>query len=103
MKKILLCKPRVLLSDKKFWKYTKYCFKENAKILFKNSTIQDLVLKGMVKLFQQVPPFKKILEFQNQKRDYEICTKRKFRKKHKPMMKTHKVNFINKKTNKEQF
>ena len=35
----------------------------------------------MLKLFLQVPPFKKILDFQNQKRDYEICTKGKFQTK----------------------
>ena len=34
----------------------------------------------MLELFLKVPPLKK-LEFQNQKKDYEICTKRKFRTK----------------------
>ena len=33
----------------------------------------------MLELFLKVPPLKKILEFQNQKNDYEICTNRKFR------------------------
>ena len=36
--------------------YTKYCFKENAKILSKKPTIQDLVLKRMLELFLAVPP-----------------------------------------------
>ena len=40
----------------------------------------NLVLKRMLELFLKVPPLKK-LEFQNQKKDYEICTKRKFRTK----------------------
>ena len=44
--------------------YTKYCFKENAKILSKNSTTQDLVLNIMLELFLTVPPLKKILQFQ---------------------------------------
>ena len=34
----------------------------------------DLVLKEMLELFLKVPPLKEILEFQNQKKDYEICT-----------------------------
>ena len=33
----------------------------------------------------------------------KFVPKENFEKKIKPMMKTHKVNFINKKTNKEQF
>ena len=37
----------------------------------------NLVLKRMLELFLKVPPLKK-LEFQNKKKDYEICTKRKF-------------------------
>ena len=41
---------------------------------------ENLVLKRMLELFLKVPPLKK-LEFQNQKKDYEICTKRKFRTK----------------------
>ena len=45
------------------------------KILSKNSKIY-IVLKRMLELFLKVPPLKK-LEFQNQKKDYEICTKRK--------------------------
>ena len=40
----------------------------------------NLVLKRMLELFLKVPQVKKILELQNQKRDYEIFTKRKFRK-----------------------
>ena len=43
--------------------YNKYCFKENAKIFSKNSTTQDLGLKGMLELFLTVPPLKKILPF----------------------------------------
>ena len=41
----------------------------------------NLVLKRMLELFLKVPPLKKILEFQNQKKDYETCTKTKFRTK----------------------
>ena len=41
----------------------------------------NLVLKRMLELFLKVPPLKKILEVQNQKKDYEICTKGKFRTK----------------------
>ena len=44
--------------------YTKYCLKENAKILSKKSTTQDLALKRMLELFLAVPPLKKILQFQ---------------------------------------
>ena len=40
----------------------------------------NLVLKRMLELFLKVPPLKK-LEFQNQKKNYDICTKRKFRTK----------------------
>ena len=46
---------------------------------------ENLVLKRMLELFLKVPPLKK-LEFQNQKKDYEICTKRKFRTKIKRMI-----------------
>ena len=144
MKIILLCKPEfssatktsVFIKNTKnnhsltsdWWEYNKYCFKENAKIFSKNSTTQDLVLKGMLELFLTVPPLKKILQFQERicffflktqkttssasvwwgnskssfkenartfskssttqeiriskpKKDYEICTKRKFRTK----------------------
>ena len=38
----------------------------------------NLVLKRMLELFPKVLPLKKILEFQNQEKDYETCTKRKF-------------------------
>ena len=41
----------------------------------------NLVLERMLELFLKVSPLKKILEFQNQKKDYEICTKGKFRTK----------------------
>ena len=44
--------------------YNKYCFKENAMILSKNSTTQDLVLKRMLELFLTVLPLNKILQFQ---------------------------------------
>ena len=112
-----------------WWGYTKYCFKENVKILSKNCTTYDLVLKRMLGPFLTVSPLKKILqfqesicffflkntkqqhlkqvsdgetsnlvlkrtpelflkvtplmklEFQNQKKDYEICAKRKFQTK----------------------
>ena len=46
---------------------------------------ENLVLKRMLELFLKVPPLKK-LEFQNQKKDYEIYTKRKFRTKMKRMI-----------------
>ena len=45
----------------------------------------NLVLKRMLEHFLKVPSLKK-LEFQNHKKDYEICTKRKFRTKIKPMI-----------------
>ena len=41
----------------------------------------NLVLKRMLELFLKVPLPKKILKFQNRKKDYEIYTKRKFRTK----------------------
>ena len=41
----------------------------------------SLALKRVLKFFQKVPPLKKILEFQNQNKDYEICAKRKFQTK----------------------
>ena len=41
----------------------------------------NVVLKEMLELSLKVPQLKKILEFQNQKKAYEICTKRKFRTK----------------------
>ena len=47
-----------------WWGYNKYCFKENVKILYRNSTNQDLVLKRMLELFLTVPSLKKILKFQ---------------------------------------
>ena len=40
----------------------------------------NLVLKRMLELFLKVPLLKQ-LELQNPKKDYEICTKRKFRTK----------------------
>ena len=80
MKIIILCKPEFSSATKTsffikntksnhssasdWWEYTKYCFKENAKILSKNSTTQDLVLNIMLELFLTVPPLKKILQFQ---------------------------------------
>ena len=67
MKIILLCKPEFSSATKTsffientknnhsstsdWWEYTKYCFKENAKLLSKNSTPQDLVLKRMILTF----------------------------------------------------
>ena len=80
MKIILLCKPEFSSTTRTsffikntknnhssasdWWEYTKHCFKENAKILSKKSTTQDLVLKRMLELFLTVPPLKKILQFQ---------------------------------------
>ena len=40
----------------------------------------NLVLKRMLEVFLKVPPLKK-LEFQNQKKNFDICTKLKFRTK----------------------
>ena len=51
-----------LASD--WWEYTKYCFKENAKILSKISTAEDLVSKRMLEIFLKVQPLKKRLQFQ---------------------------------------
>ena len=39
----------------------------------------------MLELFRKAPPLKK-LEFRNWKKDYEICTKRKFEPKIKPLI-----------------
>ena len=80
MKIIILCKPEyssarktsVFIKNTKnnhssasdWWGYKKYCFKENAQTLSKNSTTQDLVLKKMLDIFVTVPPLKKILQFQ---------------------------------------
>ena len=78
MKIILLCKPE-FASARKISFFIKNTKKQplfskwlvgiqqilfNAKILSKNSTIQDLVLKRMLELFLTVPPLKKILQFQ---------------------------------------
>ena len=41
----------------------------------------SLAVKRVLNFFLKVPPLKKILEFQNQNKDYEICTKRKFQTK----------------------
>ena len=41
----------------------------------------NTVLKKMVENFLKVPPLKKILEFQYEKKSYEICTKTNFRNK----------------------
>ena len=38
----------------------------------------NVVLKEMLELSLKVPQLKRILEFQNQKKAYEIYTKRKF-------------------------
>ena len=35
----------------------------------------NLFLKRMLELFLKVPSLKKILEFQNQEKDHEICSK----------------------------
>ena len=88
-----------------WWKYAKYRFKENARILSKTSSTQEnitisrnnliffikntekplqqvsggkapnLVLNRKPELFLKVPRLKKILK---PKKDFEICTKRKF-------------------------
>ena len=47
-----------------WWEYTKYCFRENAKILSKNSTAEDLVSKRMLEIFLKVQPLKKRLQFE---------------------------------------
>ena len=83
MKTILLCKSEFSsaiktsffmkktknshFSASNWWEYSKYCFKENAKILSENSTTQDLVLKRTLERFPKFLPLKK-LEFQNQKK-----------------------------------
>ena len=87
MKIIILCKPEfssatkssILLKTQKshssasdWWEYTKYCFKENAKILSENSTTQDLVLRRMLELFLTVPPLKK---YNNFKKEFDFFLK----------------------------
>ena len=47
-----------------WWEYTKYCFKENPKILSKNSTAEDLVSRRMLEIFLKVQPLKKRLQFE---------------------------------------
>ena len=61
----------------------------------------NLVLKRMLELFLKLPPLKK-LEFQNQKKDYEIVHKENFEVKSNEWLKTYQMNFINKKANKEK-
>ena len=101
MKIVLLCQPEFssatktsfLLKTQKnnhssasdWWKYTKYCFQENAKILSKNSTTKDLVLKRMLAILLKVPPLKK-LEFQNQKKTIKFVQKENFKPKIKPLI-----------------
>ena len=166
MKIILLCKPEFSSTTKTsffikntknnhssasdWWEYTKHCLKENAKILSKNSTTQDLVLKRMLELFLTVPPLKKILQFQERicffflktqkttssasvwwgnskssfkenartfskssttqeiriskpkKRLWNLYKKKISNQKSNQWLKTYKMNFINKKTNKEK-
>ena len=41
----------------------------------------SLAVKRVLNFFLKVPPLKKILEFQNQNKDYKICAKRKFQTK----------------------
>ena len=72
----LLCKPEFPSATNTF------CFIKNTK---KNTLQQvtggntaNIVLKKMARYFLKTSPLNKILEFQNQKIDYEICTKRKF-------------------------
>ena len=88
MKIILLCKPEFSSATKTsffikntksnhssasdWWEYTKYCFKENAKILSENSTTQDLVLRRMLELFLTVPPLKK---YNNFKKEFDFFLK----------------------------
>ena len=166
MKIILLCKPKFSSAWKAsffikntkrnhspasdWWEYNKCCFKENAKILYKNSTTQDLVLNRMLELFLTVPPLKKILQFQERiclfflktqkttssasvwwgnskssfkenartfskssttqeiriskpkKRLWNLYKKKISNQKSNQWLKTYKMNFINKKTNKEK-
>ena len=101
MKIIVLCKPESSSARKTsfsikntkddhssasgWWEYNKYCFKENAKILSKNSTTKDLVLKRMLAILLKVPPLKK-LEFQNQKKTIKFVQKENFKPKIKPMI-----------------
>ena len=46
----------------------------------------NLVLKRMLELFLKVPPLKKILEFQNQKKTIKFAQKENFEPKIKPMI-----------------
>ena len=61
----------------------------------------NLVLKRMLELFLKVPPLKK-LEFQKQKKTMKFVQKENFELKSNEWLKTYKMNFINKKTNKEK-
>ena len=73
-------------SASNWWEYSKYCFKENAKILSENSTTQDLVLKRTLERFPKFLPLKK-LEFQNQKKKtMKFVQKENFEPKIKPMI-----------------
>ena len=63
---------------------------------------QILVLNRMLELFLKVSPLKKILEFQNQKKRLRNLYKRTIsNQKSNQWLKTYKMNFINKKTNKQ--
>ena len=55
----------------------------------------NLVLKIMLELFLKVPPLKKILEFQNQKKTMKLVQKENFTPKIKPMIDFCKMSFIN--------
>ena len=60
----------------------------------------NLVLKRMLELLLKVPPLKKILEFQNQKKAMKFVQKTPNISNQR--MKTYKMNFVNKKTKKQK-
>ena len=60
----------------------------------------NTVLKKMVENFLKVPPLKKILEFQYQKKAMKFVQKQTFETKIKPMIENLQNELNNKKTNK---
>ena len=74
----------LIWSAKDRWKYTKSCFKENARTCSK------------------IQPLKETLEIQDWKRGYETCTKKKSNQKLNQLSKIYKMNFTNWKTNKQK-
>ena len=64
----------------------------------------NLVLKRMLELLLKVPPLKKMLEFQNQKKAMKFVQKEPniSNQTSNQRFKTYKMNFVNKKTNKQK-